>query len=75
MTRKPIQIVCGGGGEIVCLCDDGSMWQLLKWQWKQIDDVPQPIPEPGRFLMRCPDAQADAIWREIEKAQTRKEPT
>ena len=51
------------------------MWQLLKWQWKQIDDVPQPIPEPGRFLMRCPDAQADAIWREIEKAQTRKEPT
>lgn len=38
---KIIQMLKGEGGALICLCDDGSIWEFLPYaeppgQWKQL---------------------------------------
>jgi hypothetical protein len=55
MERKVIQISAGPDDDdtlIYAVCDDGSVWKLIRDQyryiWKDLPDIPQPqhIPQP-----------------------------
>lgn len=54
MTRKPIQIAMAQWDEtgeqpaLVVLCDDGTLWELQRWDasptgraWRQLPNLPQ----------------------------------
>ena len=50
-----------------------SLWNIDGWQLPELNAKEQAafMTDPTRFLIRCNDAQAAAIWREIEKRQNR----
>lgn len=39
--RKVIQI-CGAGGGLFALCEDGSIWNFAGLTWNPVKDLPQP---------------------------------
>ncbi|GAB1663112.1 hypothetical protein Mh1957_11880 [Mannheimia haemolytica] len=39
--RKIIQVVSSGGGELVALCNDGTVWIYDLSRWIKCEDIPQ----------------------------------
>ena len=49
-----------------------SLWNIDGWQLPELNSErwAKFQADPAQFFIRCDDAQAAAIWREIEKRQT-----
>lgn len=39
--RRVIQICIDDDGDLVALCDDGSVWRLSYGKWSRVIDIPQ----------------------------------
>lgn len=46
IPRKVIQI-CGAGGGLFALCDDGTIWNFQQFTWAQIKALPEEVASSG----------------------------